>query len=402
MKKPLLKLLQVFAFLSTLIFFGCGAEETASNNLEAINYLNEIRKNTGMIEYTTNNSLDQSAYNHSRYLGNNNLITHDEISGYNYFTGTTPSDRAVYAGYNSRSVGENIATASSEKESIDNLFTAIYHRIGFLSFIYNEIGFGQYDNIYTYNMGNSGYAHLCENNNDTSGQYYYNICADLHKKVPRDDYNSVKNSMYNSNPDVVVFPYDHATDIPPVFYEESPDPLPNHSMSGNPVSIHLNPKLGDSITLNSLTLRESSTNTLISNSFVMKKANDPNEKFTLRDYALFPYERLDWGTTYTANATYTIDGNSHSKNWSFTTRNFSEQIIEIDKSTSSLTVDSGTTYVYYIKTNKRVSSTSYSYDTDEPEISRIDTNTFYITLTGSSGQKCKFVMDDMVFDVVIS
>ena len=70
------------------------------------------------------------------------------------------------------------------KNSVDGLFSAIYHRFGFLDFTTDEIGIGESDDsnlyVYTYDIGNKRLREFCnkgESDSDITG-YYMTICAD--------------------------------------------------------------------------------------------------------------------------------------------------------------------------------------------------------------------------------
>jgi uncharacterized protein YkwD len=128
-------------------------QEEISRGLE---YLNALREKVGLVPFELNPYLSKAAYNHAIYMAVNKVVGHYESEGYNDFTGVTPSDRVTYAGYPLRYVGENLSYGQENiYESIDGLFSAIYHRFGFLDFNYDDVGIVIYDNFYVYYMGNS-------------------------------------------------------------------------------------------------------------------------------------------------------------------------------------------------------------------------------------------------------
>lgn len=110
---------------------------------EALHLLNEIRESMGMNTLVHNDYLALAAQAHASYLVRNDVTSHNEIPGLLGFTGRTPADRALKAGYLSTQVSENLSTKNRDSQSsIDGLFSAIYHRFGFLDVGIDEIGVG--------------------------------------------------------------------------------------------------------------------------------------------------------------------------------------------------------------------------------------------------------------------
>ena len=189
------------ALTLTTLLIGCGQTGTVGNDSkierttnnaslieiqdEGLSYLNTLRVFVDMIPLEHEVHLEEASQNHAMYLTSNNLFTHIESANKSGFTGVTPSDRTRYAGYEHAIVGENISSSNrSVKESIDTLFSAIYHRFAFLNYDYDELGIGfsqsdvySYGNVYNYNMGISPLRVLCEETGVVNGgAYYENIC----------------------------------------------------------------------------------------------------------------------------------------------------------------------------------------------------------------------------------
>lgn len=80
-----------------------------SNELLAFNRLNAERARCGFGLLAQNAKLDQAAQNHRAYLVANQVSGHNETAGQTGFTGATPQDRAMAAGYNGN-VGEAVTT----------------------------------------------------------------------------------------------------------------------------------------------------------------------------------------------------------------------------------------------------------------------------------------------------
>lgn len=101
--------------------------------------INDYRMLYGLKPLKLNGNLTLAAKNHAQYLFTNRVAQttpsvslHDQKKGMPGYTGATPSERAVYAGYY-RGVGENVSfNTGNLVESVDQLFDAPYHRKPFL------------------------------------------------------------------------------------------------------------------------------------------------------------------------------------------------------------------------------------------------------------------------------
>ena len=159
----------VFRFIVALllIFSTLDAKEHQS----ALNYLNSIRQDAGLIKFKPNKKLDKAAASHANYLVRQQKIGHYEKKGWGGYTGKTPSDRVLHAGYASKAVMENVTVnTKTPHKSIDTLFAAIYHRFVFLNFDKDEIGIGsastkkkrRVTSSFVYNIGSTEIAKLCK------------------------------------------------------------------------------------------------------------------------------------------------------------------------------------------------------------------------------------------------
>ena len=392
MERTSLRVFTSFLLVSFTLLFG---------SVE-LDYLNSLRTKTGLPPFSSQTNLTAAAQNHSAYMQTNNSSGHGEVSIDTGFTGASPFDRVVYAGYLSRSVGENVSYGSNATytSSIDNLFSAIYHRFGFLGLTHNEIGIGISNNkqFYTYDMGNHQLNLLCQNPSYTgSGLSYYHVCADTEKKIKGSDFISASDAIKNVSPALILWPADNSTDIPPVFYEESPDPLPSDSVTGYPVSVQFNEgKFTSAPTMSSFTLTDANSNQ-VSTLITMNHTNDPNGHFSAYEFALFPENRLEWGSQYSAEIIYDDNGTQKIKSWSFVTRSLkskADRFYRIENNADiSLNVISGERYALYVvpnNTNDSLGSLSYRYTSNAPSFSYIDSNTVTLTLTGSIGQYASF------------
>lgn len=234
-------------FLSIFIFFGCeqkpenlmqpkeviGFDDVQGEN--PLEYLNHIRIMSGMVSFKYNNILEKAAKNHAKYSVFNHHLGHDEKKSENFFTGTTPSKRAFYVGYNSN-VSENISYNKDLISSIDSLFTAIYHRFGFLSFAVDEVGFAHEKNenfqASVFEMGNSILDKVCQKGADDGyGRFYTQVCKIKTAKIGMRTFENAHNF---ANDDIVLFPHKDALDVKVYFSGEVPDPMPTCKITANP------------------------------------------------------------------------------------------------------------------------------------------------------------------------
>ncbi|ACM93721.1 putative lipoprotein [Nautilia profundicola AmH] len=396
-------------FIALLSFWGCGGgssesvieDNTSSDTyLYELDYLNFLRNKAGMISLKANNNLIIAAENHAYYLYVNNATGHEEEEGKKGFTGQWPSDRVVYAGFLSKDVSENVSVGQENyMDSIDNLFSAIYHRFGFLNTTIDLIGIGIESKDYVYDMGNSILNTLCSHQNDVNGAYYLNVCADDDIVIDADDYNDAKNNFRKQNPDIIIWPYNNAIDMLPVFYNETPDPLPDYNVSGYPISIQFNEYYfnEDNITLKTFKLYDQNGNE-VTNTRLLDKNNDPNDKFDEYEFALFPLERLEWNETYNVNAVYEYNGNDYNLSWSFKTKELPYPYFRITTDDETIYVDSNKTFAYYFVPddgNDLIKSYGYTYPAgDKVESGFIDYNTLWIRVIGKSGDEFNFDFDN--------
>ena len=256
---------------------------------KALDYLNQIRKMTGLEPYEPESHLHASAQNHSKYMVINDEMNHYEQEGKPGFTGEGLQDRVEYAGYTDYfAIGENIAPTSDYKSNVDLLFNAIYHRKAFLSFYYTEIGVGRatdsdgyYQSMFTYDMGS------------------------------RD---------WGSSSDVAYVTYPVGTIDNPIFYDEYPKPIPEDYLpTGNPVSIFFNPDVVDcsDITLDSFTLTDLTTNQNVPIVYTLTSDSDKNGIFSDCDFAIFPEDGEEVGHSYKATFKYSDSSGPHTIEWSF-------------------------------------------------------------------------------------
>jgi hypothetical protein len=325
--------------ISFFIFFLLLNFSFASVEDEGLEYLNTLRLQAGLNKLSKNITLQIAAKNHADYLydiySNYNInIGHEEMASYQsqYYTGETPSKRGIAAGYKTLSYyRENTSSGQRDiYESIDGLMSAIYHRFGFLDFNIDEIGIGinskndKYK-VYNYNMGISHMNELCKRDSfDEYGFFYEGVCENRSLRIEKSIYENAINNNSLNNPKYIVWPPFDSTDIPTTFYEEKPDPLPNRSISGYPISIEFNTHFYNTIDTLTISLFDENR-TIINDTHFIDKSSDVNNKFTQFQFALFPLAVLNHNSKYLVEISYSAQKkNDEIENekisWEFITR----------------------------------------------------------------------------------
>jgi hypothetical protein len=330
----------------------------ANSGYEGLSYLNTIREKSGLIKLKPNRTLQNAATSHAEYLIQNQINGHYEQKGKYAYTGSTPSQRVIKAGYPSAFVMENVSINTvDQKKSIDNLFAAIYHRFVFLDFDMDEIGSGssstkqkrKITHAYVYNMGSSGIAGLCERSFAlTNGVYYMReICRQSSKMVPQSIFEETKDRVRRKNRDMVLYPYAEQTDIWPAFYNESPDPLPGYDVSGFPISVQFNPAYYKHARLYSFRLYDEKGKE-IKETRILQHNSDPNQRLSELEFVLMPLRRLEFDTRYSAVFEAVADGTKIKKHWRFTTAKPEEKIYRVSGNNTTLAVKAGSTALLYM------------------------------------------------------
>jgi len=352
-----------------------------------LEYLNTIREHSGLIKLKNNKNLQKAATSHAKYLIQNQQNGHYQKKGKYAFTGATPSKRVIKAGYPSTFVMENLSVNTvGQLKSIDNLFSAIYHRLVFLNLDKDEIGFGvastkkkrTIKSAYVYDLGSSYISKLCKQSfNMVSGVYYMkNICRESEKMVPKSLFRKKKDEVRRKNRDIILYPYAEQNNVWPAFYNESPDPLPGYKVSGFPVSVQLNPAYYENVTLISFRLYDK--NEVVETKTLQHK-NDHNHLLTKHEFALMPLKRLEYDRKYSAVFEALADGNKVKKYWSFRTVKPKEKIYRVTKDKTKLTVPAGSTAVLYILPNSKKDILHSYRSRGGIKVSFLDQNTLKVT-----------------------
>ena len=362
--------------------------DTAYEKLDAQALLNAIRESMGLNTLLEQEQLHVAAQVHAEYLVANEESSHYEREEGKKFVGVRPVDRTLYANYASTSVSENLSTHTySAQRSIDSLFSAIYHRFGFLSLNIDSIGVGvaqqkekTSNSAFVYVMGNSNLERLCnEKSFSGTGKYYYKICKNEKHRISEKAYKKAVTDIKRYNPKIVVYPYDRQMNVPPIFYDESPDPLPQHEVSGFPVSVSFNDYYFKDVVLHTFKLFDSSHNE-VSDVLLMDKDNDPHQRFTDKEFALFPLKRLDFDTQYQAEIHYETEEKKYTYSWTFTTKKPTERLHTIVEKDATVHLSKGESHIlYFVPLDAHDLLTHIQYP-EEVDITFIDHNTLKLTV----------------------
>lgn len=327
---------------------------------EAFAKVNEIREALGMNTLDSSEVLAKAAQAHADYLVRNHASAHSETEGFPGFTGKSPAERAIHAGYFSRMVLENLSTKNYDAESsVTGLFAAIYHRFAFLDVGIDEMGIGvaqersdTKNSAFVYDMGNSQLNRLCRMKVFSgSGKYVNGVCSNPKHPLPYRRFLKAKKEIKWLNPKVVFYPYDGQENVPPVFYEEVPDPLPDFEVSGFPVTVAFNDHFFDHVTLRSFRLFEEGGKEVVYKR-VLSKKSDPHGRLNGLQFALFPLKRLAYDTMYRAQIVYVYKGREIVKEWTFRTRKPEETLLRITKEHARVTLQRGKSYqLYFVPEN---------------------------------------------------
>ena len=397
---------QFFIILGLLLFNTAvmSAVLDSKGQQQAYDYLNQLRSRADMIEFSSVELLNQSAQNHALYLIDNHIAGHFEREGDTGFTGITPSDRARFVNFSNISVSENVAVGQKTPFiAVDGLMGSIYHRFGFLSFSHDSIGLAVaretlskgVSGAYTFETANTGITALCQRPETAEefGRFLVQIChPDI--KIEEGIYTLAQTAIQGKNPIIVQWPVKQATDIPPVFFEETPDPLPDLSVSGYPISVQFNPLSFSDIVVNEFRLFELSSGKEITNTRLLDQKTDPNQSFSALQFALFPLERLDWHTQYRVVFTYTHGSEAQQTlDWTFTTRdlNMPVFITQADGENIKIPRNQAGKFALYIPPTKDFSKIGQiQWSGNATQVDFIDGNTLQVSLSTDLNNQSNF------------
>jgi uncharacterized protein YkwD len=370
--------------LTNIIIKDVPTIETQKEEQAALNYLNELRKGAGLVAFTSQEQLKTAARNHGDYLIENDTIGHFQDENKTLFTGMYASSRIVHAGYRTPLVIENVSSNNQNyKESIDGLFSAIYHRMAFLDFQSDEIGIGIRQNMndktktaFVYDMSAKALNKLYKEKNFKNPKEGY---------IPNKVLAKALSSHKDDNAKVVTYPFKDQKDIPAAFFDELPDPLPLHSVSGFPVSVSFNQAHFKEVKLLKFELFNSDGQ-LVNDTLIYDHKTDPNQRLNDFDFVLFPLTRLDWSSKYQVNFIAMVDGKKVVKNWSFTTRTFEEPLHRVTSTQNRFTIHKNESNIFYFPPSSKIDVLQSLMYPANIDIDFIDKNTIKLTALKDLGK----------------
>lgn len=257
-----------------------------------LDWVNYLRCLGGVGQLVRDARLDQSAQAHANYLVVNGVNEHNEVAGQAGFTGVTPGDRMSVALYPWHTWGEVLSrTGPVAREAFDGLAAAIYHRLLMLAPEYVNVGVG-----------------VRQRNGDNTASTVVN-------------YGVTTRTVVNDTR-LVVYPANQQPKVPVLFNSdfETPDPVPDKSVVGYPISVQSD--RGTTLSATLFTLTRVSDGAPIS-AFVRGRGSlsgvQRDAQLGTNEMFLIPDAPLDHDTAYRVQFSGTINGKAISRDWTFST-----------------------------------------------------------------------------------
>jgi hypothetical protein len=151
-------------------------------------------------------------------------------------------------------------------------------------------------------------------------------------------------------PEVVVWPPDGSTDVPPAFFVEEPDPLPDIEVSAYPMSIQFNPAHAGEVVIRrfDLTRIVDDRRVVVEPVRLLDAASDPHGLLDGHEFALFPLQRLDWGGEYEATVEAQVDGGPRRYRWRFRVQGHDLPLLTARTPRERFRIDPGRDYLLYL------------------------------------------------------
>ena len=215
--------------------------------------------------------------------------------------------------------------------------------------------------------------------------FVYDMSAEALEKLYKQDNitqkqltRAIENNK-NKNHKMVIYPYNKQRDVPPAFFDELPDPLPNHRVSGYPISVSFNSAIYKSAKLLSFQLFNKE-GVEITNTTILDAKRDPNKRLTKMDFILFPLKRLAWNQHYYVKFRAIVDKKLIEKKWSFHTRKFKLPLYSVTQNNNTFSLNKGASCIlYFPPTSKEDLLGDVGYPSNY-DIDFIDKNTIKLTL----------------------
>lgn len=232
-----------------------------------------------------------------------------------------------------------------------------------------------------------------------SGRYRRPCAADSDIRVEYLD--ELDAAKQRALPDVVVWPPEGATAVPPAFFVEEPDPLPDLQVSGYPLSIQFNPAKAGQVSLQGFALfrLDGETREMIEPVRLLDHTSDPNQLLNRHEFALFPLHRLDWGASYVAVVDAKVDGRPRRIEWRFETSGRGTPLLKAAARRERFVVHSGLDYLLYLPPQEASAYTVLSTRTEHlhgnaVSLTVVDPNTLRVRVDLRYCDRVKIQFDD--------
>lgn len=268
-----------------------------SQALDAFNYLNDVRVSSGLGKLAYSAELTKGTENHAHYMVVNSasytdqLQMHFEIAINPGFTGVGPWDRALFAGYASSNVTEDIAVSNTMAGAVQRLLDTVYHRGTLLNQEYRDVGSS---------------VNACPLHGEDCN------VINLGYKVPQ----------RNAADFVMVYPKDGQSNVTLSMGSEAPNPFPEiagadaTTLIGYPVTFAA--EAHQTLVVTSFTITEAGKTDPLP-AWLLTQATDVNHAVRSNEAYLTAKGALKPSTTYNMSFTGSANGKSISKKWSFST-----------------------------------------------------------------------------------
>lgn len=366
-----------------------------------IEELNRIRRSAGLAPLVEVKSLNLAALGQAMYLSQGGRKDHRQEPGEPGFTGETPGRRALASGWDSSLVAENFSLGQANwQASLSDLMAAIYHRMAFLDPQWDRVGWakaGEGESAsYVYLLGNARAAALCLVGED-----------DLDLLVQCSPAKTVGQEQRPPAPDRILWPANGVA-VPPAFFEETPDPLPDRGYSGYPVSVAFNPAVyPEPPRLLALELWIPGEKQPLELLRILSAKSDPQHRLDRYSFVAFPAERLPWGAEVEVRLRFEAQGKQQESRWSFVVQQPKHPLVTLQGQGEWLNLPPGQPFSLFLPPTPD-QPTFGDLEWEGPEGTKAhleweDPNTFSLLLEGPDCSQVQFsVLEQPRFQVQLS
>lgn len=265
-----------------------------SESGQAYALLNAERARCGFGLLRQSAPLDVAARGHAGWLIQNNQMSHYQVAGTPSFTGVSPVDRAVAAGYQPGVVSDEISglynsgsTAGTGVFGVRALLALPYHQLGMMAG-YRDIGLSMRGSDRLGTTGTFGAR--------TVQQFDLGFEAGAQRQEPASD-------------EVLTYPCNGTTDVFYEFTNETPNPVPGRDLFASPLgpSVLVTIRSGQTLTVTSASMKSRWGATPIALRPTMTRDNDPNAVLQANQALIVPDTGLMPNTEYVVKIVGTND-----------------------------------------------------------------------------------------------